>query len=69
MDSGFMPENIERVSVEDQGSFFDVDKSSLIRPDETLGDYYYRTYSKKNVAEIHVPVWNLKKGNFPAWGD
>ncbi|MFS7975194.1 hypothetical protein Hanom_Chr10g00877561 [Helianthus anomalus] len=62
MASGFMPENIE-VSAEDQGSFYDADKSSSICPDETLGDYYCRTYSEKNATEIHVPVWNLKKGD------
>ncbi|KAM0028955.1 hypothetical protein Hdeb2414_s0018g00520221 [Helianthus debilis subsp. tardiflorus] len=68
MASGFMPENIEKVSVEDQGSFSDADKNSPIRPDETLGDYYYRTYSEKNASEIHVPVWNLKKGDtFSDW--
>ncbi|KAM0056940.1 hypothetical protein Hdeb2414_s0006g00224411 [Helianthus debilis subsp. tardiflorus] len=68
MASGFMPENIEKVSAEDQGSFFDADKSSPIRPDETLGDYYYRTYLEKNAAEIHVRVWNLKKGDtFSDW--
>ncbi|MFS7965227.1 hypothetical protein Hanom_Chr09g00759691 [Helianthus anomalus] len=69
MASGFMPDNIEKVSAEDQGSFSDVDKDSPIRPDETLGDYYYRTYSEKNASEIHVPVWTLKKGDLPAWGN
>ncbi|KAF5756818.1 hypothetical protein HanXRQr2_Chr17g0819291 [Helianthus annuus] len=68
MASGFMPENIEKVSVEDQGSSSEADKNSLIRPDETLGDYYYTTYSEKNASEIHVPVWNLKKGDtFSDW--
>ncbi|MFS7913254.1 hypothetical protein Hanom_Chr02g00139691 [Helianthus anomalus] len=61
--SGFMPENNEKIPAEDQGSFSDVDKSSSIRPDETLGDYYYRAYSEKNAYEIHAPVWNLKKGD------
>ncbi|KAJ0456362.1 hypothetical protein HanIR_Chr15g0761571 [Helianthus annuus] len=66
--SGFMPKNIEKVSAENQGSFSDADKNSPIHPDETLGDYYYRTYSEKNASEIHVPVWNLKKGNtFSDW--
>ncbi|MFS7945428.1 hypothetical protein Hanom_Chr06g00524181 [Helianthus anomalus] len=53
MASGFMPKNIEKVFAEDQGSFSDVDKNSPIRPDETLWDYYYRTYSEKNASEIH----------------
>ncbi|KAJ0776549.1 hypothetical protein HanLR1_Chr02g0046911 [Helianthus annuus] len=61
--SGFMPDNLEEVSIEDQGSFSDADKNSPIHPDETLGDYYYKTYSEKNAAETHVPVWNLKKGD------
>ncbi|MFS7911166.1 hypothetical protein Hanom_Chr02g00114851 [Helianthus anomalus] len=62
--SGFMPENIEKVTVEDQGSFSDAGKNSPIRLYETLGDYYYyRTYSEKNASEIHVPIWNLKKGD------
>ncbi|XP_022023665.1 uncharacterized protein LOC110923918 [Helianthus annuus] len=68
MASNSMLENIEKVSAEDQGSFSDADKNSPIHPDETLGDYYYRTYSEKNAAEIHVPVWNLKKGDtFSDW--
>ncbi|KAM0049501.1 hypothetical protein Hdeb2414_s0008g00286641 [Helianthus debilis subsp. tardiflorus] len=68
MASGFMPENIEKFSAEDQGSFSDADKNSPIRPDETLGDYYYRTYAEKNTSEIHVPVWNLKNGDtFSDW--
>ncbi|MFS7890097.1 hypothetical protein Hanom_Chr00s000007g01614801 [Helianthus anomalus] len=44
MASAFMPENIEKVSAEDQGSFSDVDKNSPIRPDETMRDYYCRNY-------------------------
>ncbi|MFS7904088.1 hypothetical protein Hanom_Chr01g00031831 [Helianthus anomalus] len=67
--SGFMPENIDKVTVEDQGSFSDAGKNSPIRPDETLGDYYYRTYSEKDASETHVLVWNLKKGNISAWGN
>ncbi|MFS7962258.1 hypothetical protein Hanom_Chr08g00724541 [Helianthus anomalus] len=68
MASSFMPENIEKVSVEDQGSFSYADKNSPIRPYETLGDYYYRTYSERNASEIHVHVWNLKKGDtFSDW--
>ncbi|KAJ0813785.1 hypothetical protein HanPSC8_Chr17g0777681 [Helianthus annuus] len=63
-----MPENIEKVLAENQGSFSDAGKSSSIRPDETLRDYYYRTYSEKDASDIHVPVWNLKKGDtFSDW--
>ncbi|KAF5784961.1 hypothetical protein HanXRQr2_Chr10g0422971 [Helianthus annuus] len=61
-------ENIEKISAKDQGSFSDAGKSSPIRPDETLGDYYYRTYSEKDASDIHVHVWNLKKGDtFSDW--
>ncbi|KAJ0575917.1 hypothetical protein HanPSC8_Chr05g0195011 [Helianthus annuus] len=61
-------DNVEKVSAEDQGSFFDADKNFPIRPDETLGDYYYRTYSEKDASEIYSPVWNLKKGDaFSDW--
>ncbi|KAJ0796028.1 hypothetical protein HanPI659440_Chr04g0157381 [Helianthus annuus] len=65
---GSAPVNVEKILVEDQGSFAYADKNSPIRPDETLGDYYYRTYSEKNASEIHAPVWNLKKGDtFSNW--
>ncbi|MFS7932042.1 hypothetical protein Hanom_Chr04g00363131 [Helianthus anomalus] len=63
-----MPENIEKVSAENHGTFSDVGKNSPIRPEETLGDYYYRTYSEKDASEPHTPVWNLKKGDtFSDW--
>ncbi|KAF5799231.1 hypothetical protein HanXRQr2_Chr07g0302201 [Helianthus annuus] len=66
--SGVMPENVEKVTVEEQGSFSGAGKSSPICPEETLGDYYYRTYSEKDASEIHAPVWNLKKGDtFSDW--
>ncbi|MFS8034603.1 hypothetical protein Hanom_Chr17g01583091 [Helianthus anomalus] len=40
----------------------------LLSPQMTPGDYYYRTYLEKNASEIHVPVWNLKKGDtFSDW--
>ncbi|MFS7981710.1 hypothetical protein Hanom_Chr10g00954191 [Helianthus anomalus] len=66
--SGSMSENIEKVTTENQGSFSDAGQNSPIRPDETLGDYYYRTYSEKDASEIHAPVWNLKKGDtFSDW--
>ncbi|MFS8033101.1 hypothetical protein Hanom_Chr17g01565511 [Helianthus anomalus] len=66
--SSVMPENIKKVTLEEQGSFYGVSKNSPIRPEETLGDYYYRTNSEKDASEIHVTVWNLKKGDtFSDW--
>ncbi|MFS7953494.1 hypothetical protein Hanom_Chr07g00619351 [Helianthus anomalus] len=38
-------------------------EESPIRPEETLGDYYYRSYSEKRASNIHVPVWKLKQGD------
>ncbi|KAF5822223.1 hypothetical protein HanRHA438_Chr01g0024471 [Helianthus annuus] len=44
------------------------EEDSPIRPEETPGDYYYRSYSEKKASEIHAPVWKLKKGNtFSDW--
>ncbi|KAJ0488655.1 hypothetical protein HanHA300_Chr12g0435231 [Helianthus annuus] len=57
------PVNVEKIPVEDQSSFAYANENSPIRPDETLGDYYYRTYSEKNASDIHAPVWNSKKGD------
>ncbi|KAJ0565856.1 hypothetical protein HanIR_Chr06g0267251 [Helianthus annuus] len=66
--SDVMPERVEKVTVEEQGSFSGTDKNSPIRLEETLGDYYYRTYSEKDASELHAPVWNLKKGDtFSDW--
>ncbi|KAJ0487828.1 hypothetical protein HanLR1_Chr14g0556191 [Helianthus annuus] len=66
--SDTMPEHTEKVTVEEQDSSADVSKQSPIRPEETLGDYYYRTYTEKDVADPHAPVWNLKKGDtFADW--
>ncbi|MFS7977620.1 hypothetical protein Hanom_Chr10g00906161 [Helianthus anomalus] len=47
----------------------DEEDNSPIRPEETLGDYYYyRTYSEKRASEIHAPVWKLKQGDtFSNW--
>ncbi|KAJ0482093.1 hypothetical protein HanIR_Chr13g0650041 [Helianthus annuus] len=43
-------------------------EKSPIRPEETLGDYYYRTYAEKDASDPHTPVWNLKKGDtFSNW--
>ncbi|KAJ0783556.1 hypothetical protein HanLR1_Chr01g0021681 [Helianthus annuus] len=56
------------VNIEEQGSFSGAGEHSPIRPEETLGDYYYRTYWEKDASELHVPVWNLKKGDtFSDW--
>ncbi|MFS7888851.1 hypothetical protein Hanom_Chr00s000002g01599921 [Helianthus anomalus] len=60
------PVNVKKVPVEYQSSF--AYENSPIRPDEILGDYYYRSYSEKNSSENHAPVWNLKKGDtFSDW--
>ncbi|KAJ0744837.1 hypothetical protein HanPI659440_Chr10g0392161 [Helianthus annuus] len=62
------PEHVERTTVEEQDSSAGVSKQSPIRPEETLGDYYYQSYSEKDAADLHAPVWNLKKGdNFADW--
>ncbi|KAM0064515.1 hypothetical protein Hdeb2414_s0003g00103831 [Helianthus debilis subsp. tardiflorus] len=66
--SDTMPEHAERTTVEEQDSFADVSKQSPILPEETLGDYYYRSYSEKDAADLNAPVWNLKKGDtFAYW--
>ncbi|KAM0008497.1 hypothetical protein Hdeb2414_s0113g00799051 [Helianthus debilis subsp. tardiflorus] len=46
--SDVLPERVEKVA-EEQGSF-------SIRPEETPGDHYYRTYTEKNASEPHAPV-------------
>ncbi|KAJ0495932.1 hypothetical protein HanIR_Chr12g0614451 [Helianthus annuus] len=62
------PEHIEKTTVEEQNSSAGASKQSPIRPEETLADYYYRSYSEKDAADPHAPVWNLKKGdNFADW--
>ncbi|MFS8018896.1 hypothetical protein Hanom_Chr15g01397501 [Helianthus anomalus] len=39
-------------------------RKTPIRPEETLGDYYYyRSYSEKRASNIHAPVWKLKQGD------
>ncbi|KAJ0518628.1 hypothetical protein HanLR1_Chr11g0417381 [Helianthus annuus] len=63
-----MPKHVEKVTVEGQDSSAGISKHSPIRPEETLGDYYYRTYTEKDAADPHAPVWNLKKGDtFSDW--
>ncbi|MFS8029622.1 hypothetical protein Hanom_Chr17g01524421 [Helianthus anomalus] len=62
-------EKIVEVELEvEKGSVvYDVDDSP-IRPDETPGDYYYRTYSDKRAFEIYAPVWKLKQADtFSDW--
>ncbi|KAJ0570940.1 hypothetical protein HanHA300_Chr05g0183871 [Helianthus annuus] len=58
------PENVEH-----QGFVVhDAEEESPIRPDETEGDYYYRTYSNKRASNLHAPVWKLKQGDtFSDW--
>ncbi|KAM0010701.1 hypothetical protein Hdeb2414_s0070g00772321 [Helianthus debilis subsp. tardiflorus] len=66
--SDAMPEQVEKVTVEGQSSSADAGKQSPIRPEETLGDYYYRTYAEKDASDPHTLVWNLKKGDtFSNW--
>ncbi|KAJ0667386.1 hypothetical protein HanPI659440_Chr17g0677251 [Helianthus annuus] len=66
--SDTMPEHVEKVTVEGQDSSAGISKHSPIRPEETLGDYYYQTYTEKDAADPHAPVWNLKKcDTFSDW--
>ncbi|KAJ0716651.1 hypothetical protein HanPI659440_Chr13g0515091 [Helianthus annuus] len=62
------PVNVEENPAGDQGAPSHDEENDPLRPDETLGDHYYRTYSEKKASEIHTPVWNLKKGDtFSNW--
>ncbi|MFS7966845.1 hypothetical protein Hanom_Chr09g00778631 [Helianthus anomalus] len=36
---------------------------SPTRPEDTLGDHYYRSYNDNRAKEIHAPVWKLKQGD------
>ncbi|MFS7906656.1 hypothetical protein Hanom_Chr01g00061821 [Helianthus anomalus] len=36
---------------------------SPIRPDDTLGDIYYKSYDESRANEIHAPVWGVKQGD------
>ncbi|MFS7905959.1 hypothetical protein Hanom_Chr01g00053801 [Helianthus anomalus] len=66
--SASAPLDIERSPTCDQGSFSYDAENTPIHPEETPGDYFYRTYSEKKASEIHTPVWNLKKGDtFSDW--
>ncbi|KAF5823372.1 hypothetical protein HanRHA438_Chr01g0038591 [Helianthus annuus] len=39
----------------------DVEEETPIRLDETLDDYYYRSYTEKKAANLDTPVWKLKQ--------
>ncbi|KAF5796753.1 hypothetical protein HanRHA438_Chr08g0367571 [Helianthus annuus] len=42
--------------------------SMKLSPEETLGDYYYGSYSERKASKIHAPVWKLKQGDtFSDW--
>ncbi|MFS7990913.1 hypothetical protein Hanom_Chr11g01064561 [Helianthus anomalus] len=53
----------ENLADVDQGFFAHDEEDSPIRPEETLGDYYYRSFLEKRASEIHAPVWKLKQGD------
>ncbi|MFS7918913.1 hypothetical protein Hanom_Chr03g00206771 [Helianthus anomalus] len=36
---------------------------SPIRPEDTLGNYYYRSYTESRANEVHASVWGLKQGD------
>ncbi|KAL9994873.1 hypothetical protein Hdeb2414_s0863g00955381 [Helianthus debilis subsp. tardiflorus] len=62
------PVNVVRSPSGGQGFSAHSEENSPIRPKETSGDYYYRTYLEKQVSEVHAPVWKLKKGDtFSDW--
>ncbi|KAJ0746409.1 hypothetical protein HanOQP8_Chr05g0177281 [Helianthus annuus] len=51
-----------------QGFISHDEEDSPIRPEETVGDYYYRSYSEKRASEIHASLWKLKQGDtFSDW--
>ncbi|KAJ0810016.1 hypothetical protein HanPI659440_Chr01g0021821 [Helianthus annuus] len=58
----------EKSPVGDQGFICHEKEDSPIRPEETPGDYYYRSYFDRRASEIHAPVWKLKQGDtFSDW--
>ncbi|KAJ0611877.1 hypothetical protein HanHA300_Chr01g0020811 [Helianthus annuus] len=58
----------EKSPVGDQGFIYHEKEDSPIRPEETPGDYYYRSYFDRRASEIHAPVWKLKQGDtFSDW--
>ncbi|KAM0067092.1 hypothetical protein Hdeb2414_s0002g00056851 [Helianthus debilis subsp. tardiflorus] len=36
---------------------------SPIRPKDTLGDIYYKSYDESRANEIHAPVWKVRQGD------
>ncbi|MFS7912104.1 hypothetical protein Hanom_Chr02g00125941 [Helianthus anomalus] len=52
------PENVEH-----QEFIVHDEEESPIRPDETPGDHYYRTYTERRAVDLHAPVWKLKQGD------
>ncbi|MFS7921680.1 hypothetical protein Hanom_Chr03g00239801 [Helianthus anomalus] len=51
------PVNVEKSPAGvDQGFFTHDGEDSPIRPEETLWDYYYRSYSEKRASDVHAPV-------------
>ncbi|KAF5812738.1 hypothetical protein HanRHA438_Chr03g0101281 [Helianthus annuus] len=62
------PVHVEKSPAGDQGFFTHAEEDSPIRLEETLGDYYYRSYSEKRASDIHSTVWKLKQGDtFSDW--
>ncbi|KAF5795236.1 hypothetical protein HanXRQr2_Chr08g0337271 [Helianthus annuus] len=58
----------EKSPVGEQGFIYYEEEDSPIRPEETPGDYYYRSYSERIASKIHAPVWKLKQGDsFSDW--
>ncbi|MFS7940255.1 hypothetical protein Hanom_Chr05g00462301 [Helianthus anomalus] len=55
----YAPANVEKSPAGDQGFFTHDEEDSPIRPEETLGDYYYRSYFEKRASDIHAPIWKL----------
>ncbi|KAM0055585.1 hypothetical protein Hdeb2414_s0006g00207901 [Helianthus debilis subsp. tardiflorus] len=60
------PVNAEKNPAGDQGVPSHDEENDPLRPDETLGVHYCRTYMEKKASEIHTPVWNLRKGHLPS---
>ncbi|MFS7987090.1 hypothetical protein Hanom_Chr11g01018291 [Helianthus anomalus] len=51
--------NVEKSSAGYQGASSFNEENDPLRPDETLGYHYYRTYTERKASEIHTP------GTFP----
>ncbi|MFS7912661.1 hypothetical protein Hanom_Chr02g00132541 [Helianthus anomalus] len=48
------PVNVEKNPFEDESCFAYANENSPICPDETLGDYYYRTYIEKFMLQFGI---------------